>query len=92
MYLGGILGSKLRMPCARELTYCSEDWNAEPQRVYNNVFNMSKAGNKYLEPNLDDQNGLYKFEDVYSIHQTFQIRAVIGKCEIVQVCIFMNVI
>ena len=68
MYLGGILGSQLRMPYARELTYCCEDWNGEPQRVYSNQgLNLSKACNKYPEPNLDDENGLCKFEGLYSI-------------------------
>jgi hypothetical protein len=93
MYLGGISGCQLCMPRARELTYCSEDWNAEPQRAYSNQgLNVSKACNVYLEPSFDYENGLYKFEDVYSIDQTFQVCAVIGKCEIVQVLIFMNVV
>ena len=52
-------------------------------------FNLSKACNKYSELISYDENRLCKFEDVYSIHQTFQVRAVIRKCEIVQVCIFM---
>ena len=92
MYLGGILRCHPRIPCKRELTYCSEDWNAKPQRAYSNQgFNVSKACNKYLEPNLDDENGLYKFQNVYSVDQTFQVHAVIGKGKIVQVYIFMNV-
>ena len=92
MYLSGILGCEPHIPCARELTYCGEDWNAEPQRVYSHQgFNVSKACNKYPELILDYENRLYKFQEAYSIHQTFQVRAVIRKCEIVQVCIFMNV-
>ena len=90
MYLGGILGCQPRMSHTRELTYCSEDWNTQPERVYSfQGFNISKACDKDPEQSFDDENTLYKFPDVYSIHQTFQVRAVIGKCEAVQVYIVM---
>jgi len=34
MYLGGISERQLPMPYARDLTYGSEDWNAQPCRLY----------------------------------------------------------
>ena len=91
MYLGsGILGRQLCMPCSRERAYCSENWNAQPQCIDSiKAFDISKACDICPEPSFEDESRLCKFEDVYSIHQAFQVRAVIGKCEKVQVCIFM---
>ena len=78
------------MPCARELTYCSEDRNTQPECVsFIKGFKVSKARDTYPEHSFDDENRLCKFKDIYSIHQTFQMHAVIGKCEAVQVYIFM---
>ena len=52
-------------------------------------FKVSKAINERSESGFDDENLLYKFEEVYSINQTFRVLAIIGKCEEVQVCVSM---
>ena len=89
MYLGsGILGRQLCMPCSRERAYCSENWNAQPQCIDSiKAFDISKACDICPVPRFDDENGLCKFEAVYSIHQTLLVRAIIGKCDVVQVYI-----
>ena len=94
MYLGGgTLERQPRILCSRELAYCSEDWNGQPIWMYSiNAFNISKVCDICPESIFNDEDRLYKFEDVYSIDQTFQVRAVIGKCKAVQVYIscFVN--
>ena len=72
MYLDGMLERQPPMPYARALTYSSQDWNTQP--CYPHLikgFNISKTTNKYPEAIFDDENRLYEFHDVYSIHQTF---------------------
>ena len=82
--LVGTLERQLPMPYARELTYRSEDWNTQPCRPHLiNGYNISKTSNKYPEAILDDENWLYEFEDVYSIDQTFYVRPIVGKSEVV---------
>ena len=84
MCLGGILGCQLYISCAIELTHRSEDWNAQPLRIYSiENFNISKASNKCMKRSFDDENALHKFEGVQSIDQTFQVQAVIRKCKVV---------
>lgn len=79
-----ILGHQLRMSCAIELTQGSEDWNAQPLRIYSiKNINISKASNKRMKRSFDDENALHKFEGVQSIDQTFQVQAVIRKCKVV---------
>ena len=70
----------------RELTDGREDRNAQPQSIYSiEDFNDSKVNNKYPEPSFDDENRLYKLEEVYSIDQRFQVYMILGKCKIVQI-------
>ena len=45
------------MPYARELTYRSEDWDAQPCRPhFINGFKISKTGNKYPETIFDEES------------------------------------
>ena len=84
MFLGEMLEHQPPMPYSRELTYCSEDWNTQPCRPHLiNGFKISKTSNEYLEDIFDEESRLYKFEDVYSIDETFHVHPVIRKCEVV---------
>lgn len=88
MYLVGVLERQPRTPYAGELTYCSKDRNAQPLRLYLiKGFNISKASRKCPKSSFHEENRLDKFEDVYSIDQTFQIYTVIRKCKAVQDCV-----
>jgi len=86
MYLGGIF--KLQSPTTYAIkpTDRGKDWNAKPQHLYTiKDFNVPKTSNECPEPSLDDENRLYKFDEVYSVDQTFHIQPVLRKCKIVKI-------
>ena len=48
------------MPYSRELTNCSEDWDAQPFHFYSITnFIVPKTSNEFLEPRIDGENRLY---------------------------------
>jgi len=91
MYLSGVLERQPRTPYAGEFTYCSEDRNAQPLRLYLiEGFNVSKVSHKCPKSSFHEESWLDKFEDIYSIDQAFQVYTVIRKCEAVQDCLLVK--
>ena len=73
------------MPQAWELTCCSEDGSAKPCELYSiQGLNISKTSNKYPEPSLQGENGLYRLKEINSVNQAFDMHQVLRKCKVVQ--------